>query len=72
MNIKMFDLVKSINDKEGIKSGTIGTVVEIWKESELYEIEFSDESGNTLNCVTMKRGDFTPLSPNEIAKLKLK
>ncbi|MCR5348515.1 MAG: DUF4926 domain-containing protein [Bacilli bacterium] len=70
MKAKLFDIVRTTKDVGQIKAGSIGAVVEIWEDSVLYEIEIFDEDGDTVDYVTLKYGDFVPLTPEEVSKLK--
>jgi|GEM_PF-3691715 len=54
MKIKMFDTIESLIDRDPIKKGDNGTVVEVWGESGPYEVEFLDQkTGNTIALLTM-------------------
>jgi hypothetical protein len=51
MAIKDFDIVEVINDipEKGVRAGMRGAVIDIHHEPCLaYEVEFSDESGQTI------------------------
>ncbi|MGK7960041.1 DUF4926 domain-containing protein [Crocosphaera sp.] len=37
-----------------LPKGQVGTVVEIYKNGEAYEVEFSDKNGQTYGLVTLK------------------
>ena len=69
MDIKLFDAVISIQAVDKIPIGTIGAVVEIWEENNLYEIEFVDKNHKTIDCVTMKPSQFRKLNDEEIKNL---
>ena len=49
--MKELDTVKSINDFEGIKAGTIGVIVCEY-DGTAFEVEFFDLEGNTIDVVT--------------------
>ena len=70
MDIELFDVVKTLIDLPEAKKGTVGTIVEVWKPGELFEVELVDGHGDTIDCVSLKPSDFTKLSGSEIAKLK--
>ena len=59
MEIKKFDVVKTLVAKENMKAGSIGTVVEIWDKNGPYEIEFiKRDTGRTIALLTMNREEF--------------
>ncbi len=60
--IQLLDVIALVEDvkSEGLRRGEVGTVVEIW-ESDVFEIEFSDDSG--------KAYAFAALRPEQIMKL---
>lgn len=49
--MKELDVVRLIQDFNGFPTGTEGTIVHKYDES-IYEVEFFDKSGNTLEVVT--------------------
>lgn len=61
--IKIHDMVALLEDIETcqfmtdkhllLPKGQVGTVVEIYKNGEAYEVEFSDEDGQTYALVTL-------------------
>jgi Domain of unknown function (DUF4926) len=61
--IKLLDVVALIEDldSEGLKHGQVGTVVEEW-ENGVFEVEFSDDSGNAYA--------FAAVRPEQIMKLR--
>ena len=70
MKIELFDTVISLEDFENIPAGTLGAVVEIWKEDEYYEIEFIDvKTHKTIDCVSMDISQFRKLTEEERKKL---
>ena len=60
--IKLLDVVAVIEDlgSEGLRRGTVGTVVERW-ENGVFEVEFSDNDG--------KAYAFAALRPEQLMKL---
>ena len=60
--IKLLDVVAVIDDlrSEGLRRGTVGTVVERW-ENGVFEVEFSDNDG--------KAYAFAALRPEQLMKL---
>lgn len=56
MVYSLFDVISLKNDlpKEGLKKGMLGTIVHIYNvPSPAYEIEFCDDNGETLACITL-------------------
>ncbi|PWC14598.1 DUF4926 domain-containing protein [Brenneria roseae subsp. roseae] len=56
MVYSLFDVIYLKNDlpEEGLKKGMLGTIVHIYNEpSPAYEIEFCDDNGVTLACITL-------------------
>ncbi|QQA74541.1 DUF4926 domain-containing protein [Pectobacterium parmentieri] len=52
----LFDVISLKNDlpEEGLKKGMLGAIVHIYNEpSPAYEIEFCDDNGETLACITL-------------------
>lgn len=59
--MKELDVVRLIQEFNGLSIGTEGTIVHKYDDS-MYEVEFFSKDGNTLNVVT------TPKSVIELAK----
>ncbi len=53
--IKVLDVVAVMEDvhEHGLRRGEVGTVVEQWKDG-AYEVEFSDESGETYAFAALR------------------
>ncbi|MFW5406921.1 DUF4926 domain-containing protein [Pectobacterium carotovorum] len=52
----LFDVIslKNALPEEGLKKGMLGAIVHIYNEpSPEYEIEFCDDNGDTLACITL-------------------
>ncbi|MEQ9875213.1 DUF4926 domain-containing protein [Pectobacterium brasiliense] len=52
----LFDVISLKNDlpEEGLKKGIPGAIVHIYNEpSPVYEIEFGDDNGESLACITL-------------------
>ncbi|MCL6385194.1 DUF4926 domain-containing protein [Pectobacterium carotovorum subsp. carotovorum] len=63
----LFDVISLKNDlpDEGLKKGMLGTIVHIYDEpSPADDIEFCDDNGETLACIT--------LTPDCISKVDFK
>ncbi|MEQ9866150.1 DUF4926 domain-containing protein [Pectobacterium aroidearum] len=58
----LFDVIYLKNDlpDKGLKKGMLGTIVHIYNEPfPAYEIEFCDDNGETLACITLKPDCFS-------------
>ncbi len=55
-DIKLLDVVALTVDipSENLKRGQVGTVVEILADGEALEVEFSDNQGQTYNCLAIE------------------
>ena len=55
-NIKLLDVVALTEDlpEEKLFKGQVGTVVEVYKEGEAFEVEFVDREGRTYGLITLK------------------
>ena len=53
--IRLLDVIALTEDveTEGLRRGTVGTVVEQWKEG-VFEVEFSDNSGSTYALAALR------------------
>lgn len=65
--IVLYDIVELIDDlpDENVKMGSIGTVLIIYDYPELhlaYEVEFLDESGDTIGLLTLKSNQVVKVS----------
>ncbi len=69
MEIKLFDVVKTLIELPEAKKGTVGTIVQVWKPNELYEVELVDEHGDTIDCVSLSPSDFVKLTKSETDNL---
>ena len=69
MEIELYEIVMIKTDIKNIKSGSIGTVVEIWNDGEGYEVEFLDEEGNVIDCISLSKTQVRKLTDEEIKKL---
>ena len=67
--IKQYELVALIDDLPNIKSGSIGTVVEIWNNGEGFEVEFLDDNGRVIDCTTLSKKQIRQLTPEELKRL---
>lgn len=67
--IKQYELVALIDDLPNIKSGSIGTVVEIWNNGDGFEVEFLDDNGKVIDCITLSKKQIRQLTPEELKRL---
>lgn len=60
--VKMLDVVAVVEDlpEHGLRRGEVGTVVEQWKEG-VYEVEFSDDTGEAYAFVALPADKLIPL-----------
>ncbi len=54
-NFKLFDVVALTMDlpEENLWGGQVGTIVEIYKDGEAFEVEFVDKNGETYGLLTL-------------------
>ena len=54
--MKLYDVVVLIEDlpEEGLRSGQVGTVVEIYEDPPAFEVEFDDEDGVQLALLALR------------------
>jgi ribulose-5-phosphate 4-epimerase/fuculose-1-phosphate aldolase len=71
MKLKLLEVVALTRDlpEHGLRAGAIGTIVEVYGSTAL-EVEFTDESGNTLAVLTLSPTDIRKLRADELATLK--
>jgi hypothetical protein len=60
--IKILDVVAVMENipEHGLRRGEVGTVVERWKDG-AYEVEFSDDQGETYAFVALRADQLMPL-----------
>ena len=63
--IKLLDVVALTQDvpEHNLKSGEVGTVVEILSNGEAYEVEFSDDNGQMYKCLSFLESQLRVLPP---------
>ena len=61
--IKLLDVVALTQDvpEHNLKSGEVGTVVEILSNGEAFEVEFSDDNGQMYKCMSFLVSQLTVL-----------
>lgn len=48
-----------------LEAGDSGTVLDIYRDGEAYEVEFVAGDGDTVGLLTLKAKDVTPIDPDE-------
>jgi len=56
--------------RERLVAGDIGTVVQIQKDGEAYEVEFMTLNGKTVAVATLLASQVRPIEPHEIALIE--
>jgi len=64
--LKNFSVVILTKDVENMKTGSIGTIVEVYSKPEGYCVEFVDNSGYTLALLDLSPNDVRLALENEI------
>ena len=72
--IKLLDVVALTQDvpEHNLKSGEVGTVVEILANGEAYEVEFSDDNGQMYKGLSFSASQFKVLCQEPVSELKQK
>ena len=54
-NLKLFDVIALTVDlpEENLWQGQVGTIVEVYKNGEAFEVEFVDKDGHTYGLLTL-------------------
>ena len=62
MKFNQFDVVELVADlpDHGIKAGTVATIVDVYADGE-YEIEITNDDGDTLDCLAVESGQIRHL-----------
>ena len=70
--LRLFDLAELTQDLPafGLSAGAIGTVVEIYRDGEGYEVEFMDADGWTIGVETLLADQLRPASPSSNRRRK--
>ena len=66
--LKIFSVVILTKDVENMKSGSIGTIVEVYNKPAGYTVEFIDKSGYTIALLDLSPNDVRLALENEIKK----
>lgn len=54
---KEYDIVVAKKQIENVPSGTIGTILIIYEDKKVYEVEFVDNEGGTINVLTVNENN---------------
>ena len=62
MKFNELDIVTLKHDisEYGLSKGGIGTIVEVYKNGEAYEVEFTNKKGETIALLTLDSSDISP------------
>jgi len=58
-----YDVVIAKNELPGVPKGSIGTILIVYESGTDYEVEFLDESGNTIALLTVNEKDLKKKEP---------
>lgn len=61
--IKLLDVVALTHDipEQNLRRGEVGTVVEILANGDAFEVEFSDQDGQTYECLSFRASELMVL-----------
>lgn len=57
-------------EKNGLKKGDVGTIVHVYEESKVLEVEFLTAKGKTVAVLTLTPSDIRPMERNEILHVR--
>lgn len=57
-------------EKHGLKKGDIGAVVNVYKNSRAFEVEFVNAEGKTVALLTLTAADVRSIKRNEILHVR--
>lgn len=66
MTLKNYSTVMLLTDRfieEGVKTGDIGTIIEVYNNGEAYEVDFSDEKGITIAQIVVQENELKLQEP---------
>ena len=63
-------VLKQDFDKFNLKKGDTGTIVQVYKKGEAYEVEFVAADGNTVALITLKESDIRHVKNNELLHVR--
>lgn len=66
------EIVELTHDIKGhnLKEGERGTIVEIYKNGEAYEVEFVNKEGKTIALLTLRSGEIRGARKNNILRVQ--
>jgi len=67
MALKNYSTVVLLTDRfreEGVKTGDIGTIIEVYNNGEAYEVDFSDEKGITIAQIVVQENELKLQEPS--------
>ena len=69
---KELEVIELTHDilKHNLKKGARGTVVEIYKNGEAYEIEFVNAEGKTVALLTLDSSEFRNIKKNDMLHVR--
>lgn len=71
--MRELDLIVLLKDlpEEGLKRGAVGTIVFVPRSEEGYEVEFTDDSGDTIGVVSLTPSQVRPAQESEIRRRRV-
>ena len=71
--IKDLDTVALTHDipEHGLRQGDLGAIVFVWRDDEVFEVEFVSLTGDTITLTTLKAADLRPIGTREIAHARV-
>lgn len=60
-------VLKSPIPEEGLEAGDVGTIVQVYRDGEAYEVEFVALDGHTVAVATVESSQVRPVAPSEIS-----
>ena len=67
MTLKNYSTVILLTDRfkeEGVKTGDIGTIIEVYNNGEAYEVDFSNEKGITIAQIVVLENELKLQEPS--------
>lgn len=70
--LKELEIVKLTHDisEHKLLKGDEGTIVEVYKNGEAYEVEFISKEGKTVALLTLKSDDISSIKRDEILHIR--
>lgn len=70
MIFEELDTVTLITGQHGLKKGSVGTVVHVYKDGQEAEVEFMTNNGRTLKVLTVPVTDLSKFKTNTVSGFK--